>query len=217
MSKKQDTLERLKDTGVIAVVRTNDTASLVDVSRALWEGGVCFVEITMTTPGALDVIRECSRQLDGQVLLGAGTVLDAETAQEAILAGAEFIVSPIAKPEVIETAKRHGVVVTPGALTPVEIYNAWEMGADIVKVFPAGSVGGPAYFKDLKGPFPEIAIMPTGGVNLSTAGQYIQAGAFAVGVGGELVGKKLLQNREFHTIRENARQFVAVVKEARNT
>lgn len=215
MPNKQDVTRSLKEIGVVAVIRADDPSDLVDVGRALCAGGVKHIEITMTVPGALGVIEKALSALrDVDVYIGAGTVLDAETARMAILAGASYIVSPAFRPEVVAVCKRYGVAVMPGAMTPTEVLNAWEAGADVVKIFPAG-VGGPQFFKDLKGPFPFIEIMPTGAVNRETAPQFIKAGACAIGVGGELVGKPLIAARKFDVITQNAQDFVALVKGAR--
>ena len=215
MSTKTKTLQALKETGVVAILRADKAEDLVDVGRALRQGGVRLVEITMTVPGAIGVIEEAVAALAKEdVLIGAGTVLDAETARLAILAGAGYIVSPVFRPDVIATCKRYSVPVMPGAMTPTEILNAWEAGADVIKVFPAG-VGGPQFFKDLKGPLPQIEMMPTGGVTLQTAPQFIKAGACAIGVGGEMAGKGLIAARDFAAITKNALQFVTAVKEAR--
>jgi 2-dehydro-3-deoxyphosphogluconate aldolase/(4S)-4-hydroxy-2-oxoglutarate aldolase len=215
MSTKIKTLQALKETGVVAILRADKAEDMVDVGRALRQGGVRLVEITMTVPGALGVIEKAVAALAKEdVLIGAGTVLDAETARLAMLAGAGYIVSPVFRPDVIAACKRYLVPVMPGAMTPTEILNAWEAGADVIKVFPAG-VGGPQFFKDLKGPLPQIEMMPTGGVTLQTAPQFIKAGACAIGVGGELAGKGLIAARDFAAITKNALQFVTAVKEAR--
>ncbi len=215
MADKQKTLQALKDTGVVAVIRADKAEDLVEVGRALRQGGVQFIEITMTVPGAIPVIERAAKALQNDdVYIGAGTVLDAETARLAILAGANYIVSPAFRPDMIAVCKRYSVAAMPGAMTPTEVLNAWEAGADIVKIFPAG-VGGPQFFKDLKGPFPHIEIMPTGAVNRQTAPAFIKAGACAVGVGGELVGKPLIAARDFATITRNAADFLAIVQEAR--
>jgi len=190
---------------------------LIDVGKALYQGGVKFIEITMTVPGALAVIEKAVNALKKEeVYIGAGTVLDSETARLAILAGSSYIVSPMFRQDVVNTCKRYGVAVIPGAATPTEVFNAWEGGADVVKIFPANSVGGPQYFKDLKGPFPHIEIMPTGAVNRETAPQYIKAGACAFGVGGDLVGKPLIAAKDFATITKNAKDFIEIVKKARS-
>jgi 2-dehydro-3-deoxyphosphogluconate aldolase / (4S)-4-hydroxy-2-oxoglutarate aldolase len=215
MPSKQDVLKSLKDVGVVAVIRADNPSDLIDVGRTLHAGGVNHIEITMTVPGALGVIeRAVSTLKDLGVCIGAGTVLDSETARLAILAGASYVVSPVFRPDVVAVCKRYGVAAMPGAMTPAEVLNAWEGGADVVKIFPAG-VGGPQFFKDLKGPFPQIEIMPTGAVNRETAPQFIKAGACAIGVGGELAGKQLIAARDYATITQNAREFVALVKDAR--
>jgi len=215
MSDKLDVMESLKEIGVVAVIRADNSADLTDVGDALCAGGVKHIEITMTVPGALGVIEKAVGRLrDLEVYIGAGTVLDSETARLAILAGASYIVSPVFRPDVVAVCKRYSIAVMPGAMTPTEVLDAWEAGADVVKIFPAG-VGGPQFFKDLKGPFPHIEIMPTGAVNRETAPQFIKAGACAIGVGGELAGKPLIAARKFATITQNAQDFVALVKGAR--
>jgi 2-dehydro-3-deoxyphosphogluconate aldolase/(4S)-4-hydroxy-2-oxoglutarate aldolase len=214
MLNKQEILTRLKQTGVVAVIRADYSGDLIDVARALAKGGVSFVEITMTVPKALTVIEQAVEALKDEVIIGAGTILDAETARAAILAGAGYIVSPALRPAVIDMCRRYSVPCMPGAMTPTEVLAAWEMGADIVKIFPAG-VGGAQFFKDLKGPFPHIELMPTGSVNKETAPQFIKAGAYAVGVGGELAGKAAIAAREFDQITQNAREFIEIVKKAR--
>jgi 2-dehydro-3-deoxyphosphogluconate aldolase/(4S)-4-hydroxy-2-oxoglutarate aldolase len=217
MADRQRTLEALKNTGVVAVIRADRAEDLVDVGRALRQGGVKFIEITMTVPGALGVIEKAATALQNEdVYIGAGTVVDAETARLAVLAGANYVVSPVFRPDVVAVCKRYSVAVMPGAMTPTEALNAWEAGADVVKIFPAG-VGGPQFFKDLKGPFPHIEVMPTGAVNRETAPAFIKAGACAVGVGGELAGKALIAARDFATITKNAQAFMAIVAEARKT
>lgn len=216
MPDKQKLLATLKETGVVAVIRVDQPGDLIDISKALCQGGVKFIEITMTVPGALSIIEKSANELaHEEVYIGAGTVLDSETARLAILAGASYIVSPVFRAEIVKTCKRYNVVVTPGAVTPTEVLNAWEGGADVVKVFPANHMGGPQYFKDLKGPFPQIDIMPTGGVNRETAPQYIKAGACAFGVGGDLVGKPLVQARDFKTITQNAKDFIEIARKAK--
>ena len=215
MADRHQTLHALKDTGVVAVIRADKAEDLVDVGRALRQGGVQFIEITMTVPGALAVIERATAALQhDDVYIGAGTVLDSETARLAILAGANYVVSPVFRPDVVATCRSYSVAVMPGAMTPTEVLNAWEAGADVVKIFPAG-VGGPQFFKDLKGPFPHIEIMPTGAVNRETAPAFIKAGACAVGVGGELAGKPLIAARDFATITRNAADFLAIVQAAK--
>src|SRR5207253_8333524 len=180
----------------------------------LAHGGVTVAEITMSVPGALDIIKATRAALGARVLLGAGTILDPETARAAILAGAEYIVAPTLNLDVIKLCQRYDKLVMPGAFTPTEILTAWEAGADIVKVFPA-DVGGPAYFKALRGPLPQVRVMPTGGVNLTTAADFLKAGACCLGVGGQLVDPQTVARREFDKIRELAKQYVAVVERTR--
>ena len=207
-------LRRVLDSGIVAVVRAPNSDQLVEVARALADGGVDVVEITMSVPNALDVIQGVRDELGERVLLGAGTVLDAETARAVILAGAEFIVAPTLNLEVIRLCRRYDKLAMPGAFTPTEILTAWEAGADIVKVFPADVVG-PAFFKALRGPLPQIRLMPTGGVDLTTAADFLKAGACCLGVGGQLVEPKAVAERNFDRIRSLARQYVAIVQQTR--
>ncbi len=214
MSTRTENLASIKACGVVAVLRADSPDALVHVAQAIGRGGIGAVEITMTTPGALDVIGECANRLGDEILLGAGTVLDPETARAAILAGAEYIVTPTLNPDVITLCRRYDKVVVPGALTPTEILTAWECGADIVKVFPATAVG-PRYFKDVKAPLPQIDLMPTGGVDLDNAGDFIRAGACAVAVGGNLVDKAAVAAGEWQVLTDTARKYVDTVRHAR--
>lgn len=207
-------LRRVLDSGIVAVVRSPDSQQLVEVARALFEGGVTVLEITMTVPNALDVLGRVRHALGDKVLLGAGTVLDPETARAVLLAGAEYIVAPTVNLDVIRLCNRYDKLVFPGAFTPTEILTAWEAGADIVKVFPADVVG-PAFFKALRGPLPQIRVMPTGGVDLTTAADFLKAGACCLGIGGQLVEPKAVADRNFDRIRDLARQYVAIVKQYR--
>ena len=211
---KADQLRHVLECGIVAVVRSPDSQQLVDVVRALADGGVTVAEITMTVPGALDVVKQVRAALGDRVLLGAGTILDPETARAAILAGAEYIVAPTLNFEVIRLCRRYDKLVMPGAFTPTEILAAWEAGADIVKVFPADVVG-PAFFKALKGPLPQIRVMPTGGVDLTTAAAFLKAGACCLGVGSQLVEPSVVAARNFARMRELAQQYIAIVKETR--
>ena len=211
---KEAQLRQVLDCGIVAVVRSQDSRQLVDVVRALAEGGVTVAEITMTVPGALDIIRQVRQALGDQVLLGAGTILDPESARAALFAGAEYIVSPTVNLDVIKLCQRYDKLVMPGAFTPTEILTAWEAGADIVKVFHADVVG-PAFFKALRGPLPQIRLMPTGGVDLNTAAAFLKAGACCLGVGGQLVEPEAVAQRDFARIRELAKQYVAIVKQVR--
>src|SRR5438034_4019863 len=207
-------LRHVLDSGIVAVVRAPDSDQLVEVARALADGGVDVVEITMSVPNALDVLRRVRQELGERLLLGAGTVLDTETARAVILAGAEFIVAPTLNLDVIRLCHRYDKLVMPGAFTPTEILTAWEAGADIVKVFPADVVG-PAFFKALRGPLPQIRLMPTGGVELSTSAAFLKAGACCLGVGSQLVEPKTVAERNFDRIRDLASQYVAVVRKFR--
>lgn len=207
-------LERILDLGIVAVVRAPDGSRLVEVVRALHEGGIDVAEITMTVPDALDVLRQVRRELGDKVLLGAGTVLDAETARAVLLAGAEFVVAPTVDLETIRLCRRYDKVVMPGAFTPTEILTAWQAGADIVKVFPADVVG-PAFFKAMQGPLPQVRLMPTGGVNLTTAASFLQAGACCLGLGNQLVEPQALARGDMVRIRDLARQYVELVRAAR--
>jgi 2-dehydro-3-deoxyphosphogluconate aldolase/(4S)-4-hydroxy-2-oxoglutarate aldolase len=211
---KEDQLRQILECGIVAVVRSPDSAQLVEVVRALADGGVTVAEITMTVPNALDVVKQVRASLGDRVLLGAGTVLDPETARAAFLAGAEYIVAPTVNLDVIKLCQRYDKLVMPGAFTPTEILTAWEAGADIVKVFPADVVG-PAFFKAIKGPLPHIRVMPTGGVDLTTAAAFLKAGACCLGVGGQLVELSAVAARNFPRIRELAEQYVAIVKDTR--
>src|SRR5437773_5582914 len=211
---KEDQLRQVLDCGIVAVVRSPDSQQLVEVARALADGGVSVVEITMSVPNALDVLRQVRQALGDRLLLGAGTVLDPETARAVLLAGAEYVVAPTLNLDVIRLCQRYDKLVMPGAFTPTEILTAWEAGADIVKVFPADVVG-PAFFKALRGPLPQVRLMPTGGVDLNTAAAFLKAGACCLGVGGQLVDPKLIAARQFDRIRELAAQYVAIVKKVR--
>ena len=212
---KETHLKHVLDCGIVAVVRSPDSAQLVDTVRALADGGVTVAEITMTVPGALDVLRQVRQALGDRVLLGAGTILDPETARAALLAGAEYIVAPTVNLDVIRLCQRYDKLVMPGAFTPTEILAAWEAGADIVKVFPA-EVVGPAYFKALRGPLPQIRLMPTGGVDLTTAAAFLKAGACCLGIGSQLVEPTAVAAGNFDRLRDLARQYVAIVKHARH-
>ena len=213
MSKEQQ-LQHVLDCGIVAVVRSPDSQQLVDVVRALADGGVTVAEITMTVPDALDVLRQVRNALGDRVLLGAGTILDAETARAALLAGAEYLVAPTLNLDVIRLCQRYDKLVMPGAFTPTEILAAWEAGADIVKVFPA-EVVGPAFIKALRGPLPQIRLMPTGGVDLTTAAAFLKAGACCLGIGSQLVEPAAVAARNFDRLRDLARQYASIVKQTR--
>ncbi len=208
------TLTRILEGGLVAVVRSESAEPLIQVVEALAEGGVTAAEITFTVPGAVDVIKEARRVLGDRIVLGAGTVLDPETARAALLAGAEYLVAPTVNLDVIRLCRRYDKVVMPGAFTPTEVLSAWEAGADVVKIFPA-DVGGPAYLKALHGPLPQVRLMPTGGVNLDTAEAFLKAGACCLGVGSQLVDPKLIRAGDFGRIRELASQYSAIVRRVR--
>jgi 2-dehydro-3-deoxyphosphogluconate aldolase / (4S)-4-hydroxy-2-oxoglutarate aldolase len=204
-------LDRVLERKIVAVIRAESPDLLVDVAEALLAGGVEVMEVTFTVPRAARVIEKMADKLGSRVLLGAGTVLDTETARAAFLAGAEFIVSPAVNVEVIEMCRRYSKLVMPGAFTPTEVVTAWQAGADIVKVFPSDLVG-PKYLKLLHGPLPHIRLMPTGGVNLDTASEFLKAGASALGIGGSLVEAKAVAAGDMKRIETLARQFVGVVE-----
>ncbi|MEX0676746.1 MAG: bifunctional 4-hydroxy-2-oxoglutarate aldolase/2-dehydro-3-deoxy-phosphogluconate aldolase [Pirellulales bacterium] len=211
---KHDQLSRIGANGIVAVIRAASGELLADVAEALLAGGVEIMEVTFTVPRAHEVLRRVAERLGGRILLGAGTVLDAETARAALLEGAEFIVSPTVNLDVIKICRRYDKLVIPGALSPTEVLWAWEAGADIVKIFPA-DMGGPQYLKALAGPLPQVRLMPTGGVNLQTAGEFLRAGAFALGVGGSLVDPKAVSSGDLAKIESLARGFVDVVRQSR--
>lgn len=207
-------LHRLRHPGVVAVIRADSSEQLLDVARALVAGRVTAMEVTMTTPNALDVIRDVIATFGDTVLMGVGTVLDPETARAAILAGAQFVVTPVMRPEIIACCRRYAVPIVCGAYTPTEALAAHEAGADFIKIFPADTLG-PGYIKALKAPLPQLEIIPTGGVDVDTAGDFIRAGCAAVAAGGSLVSKKALQSGDWATITATAAALVAAVAEAR--
>lgn len=211
-----DTVSRIEACGVVAVIRLQDGSRLRAVVEALAAGGITALEVTMTVPRAIELIGEIAPTLPPGFLIGAGTVVDPETARAAVAAGARFIVGPVFRPEVIDAAHVAGAAAMPGCFSPTEILAAWDAGADVVKVFPATALG-PAYFKDLRGPLPQVRLMPTGGVSLENAGDWIKAGAVAIGVGGALVDPKLVAAGQYAAITERARRFIERVRTARET
>jgi 2-dehydro-3-deoxyphosphogluconate aldolase/(4S)-4-hydroxy-2-oxoglutarate aldolase len=212
--KKEVALQRLTDCGVVAVIRAQSATQLSDIAKALLEGGVIGIEVTMSTPKAISGIEKLVDSFGDKIVVGVGTVLDAGTATDAIHAGAEFVFSPVSDTRVIEATKRLGKVCVPGAYTPTEILNAWAAGADVVKVFPATTLG-PGYFKDLLAPMPFLKLTPTGGVDLKTTADWIKAGAVCVGAGSALVGKEAVSKGDWASISANAKQFTDIVKAAR--
>jgi len=210
---KADHFQRVSTSKLVAVIRAPSGEILVDVAEALLAGGIDVMEVTFTVPKAERVLEQVADRLGDRILLGAGTVLDAATARTAMLAGADFIVSPGTSLEVIQICRRYDKMVMPGALTPTEVIQAWEAGADAIKIFPADAAGGAKYLKSLKAPLPQVRLMPTGGVNLDTAADFLTAGAWALGVGASLVEADAVQRRDFSRIESLARQFVTIVKE----
>jgi 2-dehydro-3-deoxyphosphogluconate aldolase/(4S)-4-hydroxy-2-oxoglutarate aldolase len=212
---KAEVIKQIRDTGVIPVVRASTADDAMRAIDAIREGGISVFEITMTVPGAITLIEEVVRRYGKEALVGAGTVLDAETARACIESGAQFVVSPSLNAETIEYCRSQDVAVMPGGLTPTEVVRAWNAGADFVKVFPAGAVGGASYIKALKAPLPHIEVVPTGGVSLTTAGDFIRAGAAALGVGTDLVDMKAIREGHAKLITDRAKQFMEIVREAR--
>jgi 2-dehydro-3-deoxyphosphogluconate aldolase/(4S)-4-hydroxy-2-oxoglutarate aldolase len=211
---KAAVLKRLQETGLVPVLRAESVEKALALAEAVAAGGVTVLEVTMTVPGAVEVIERLVRDRP-EILVGAGTVLDAETARTCILAGAQFVVSPALNVKTIAMCHRYSVAVLPGALTPTEIVTAWEAGADVVKVFPAGAMGGAKYLVSLKGPLPQIKMIPTGGVTLATAMEFLEAGAFALGVGSDLVDAKAMAEGKPDVVTEMARKYLAIVQEFR--
>jgi len=197
------------------VVRADSPDEALQAVEAIKAGGVPILEITMTVPGAVKVIEKIADRFGGDVVLGAGTVLDPETARACILAGATFVVSPALNLATIELCKRYSVPICPGALTPTEVVTAWQAGADFVKVFPCSAMGGASYIKGLKAPLPQIELIPTGGVNLNTAAEFIRAGSSALGIGADLVDLKAIRAGNAALVTERAEQFVRIVRDSR--
>lgn len=213
---KSTIIDRIIDIGLIPVVRAESSEIAMRAVDAIREGGISVLEITMTVPGAIRVIEDVARRFGEDAIVGAGTVLDAETARACMLAGARFIVSPALDLDTISCCRRYSIPVMPGAMTPSEVVSAWKAGADLVKVFPANAVGGPSYLKALKAPLPQIQLVPTGGVSLKTAADFIKAGAAALGVGADLVDTAALRAGEGKLISARARQFIEIVRAARD-
>jgi len=213
--KKDQIIQGLREIGLVPIVRTNSAESAIQSIDAVFQGGVKCAEITMTVPGALKALEKIADALGDKMILGAGTVLDPETARACMLAGARFLVTPALKLSTIECANRYSVPIFPGALTPTEVQTAWEAGAAAVKVFPCGNMGGAKYIKALKGPFPQIEMVPTGGVNLETAGDFLKAGACAVAVGSELIDPATIKAGKYAVFTERAQLYMSAVAKAR--
>ena len=214
---KQEVLAALREGGIVPVIRADSADTALRIVDALVAGGIRTLEITMTVPDAIGAIKAVADRFGSSVLLGAGTVTSRALAEGSLDAGAEFLVTPCVVPDVIAVAKERGVAVLPGAMTPTEVFTAWSSGGDIVKIFPASNVGGASYLKALKGPFPQIPLCPTGGVNLQTIGEFVKAGASVVGVGGELVSKAAIDAGDYGKITELAKQYVSALSAARRT
>jgi len=214
-SARAETCRRIEEVGVVPVIRTSSAEVAIRVAEAVLAGGISTLEITMTVPDALGVIRALAARLGGRALIGAGTVLDAETAVRCVDAGAAFVVSPGFDPATVAAAHARGAAALPGALTPTEVIAAWRAGADMVKIFPVSAVGGPAYLRALRAPLPVVKLQPTGGITIATAGEYIAAGAAAVGVGGELVDPAALARGDDAGLTARARQLLEAVRAAR--
>jgi 2-dehydro-3-deoxyphosphogluconate aldolase / (4S)-4-hydroxy-2-oxoglutarate aldolase len=212
---KREVFNRLMSEGLVPVIRVESAQEAVDVADAIKAGGGTLIEITMSVRGAIDVIKELTQKYKDEIIMGAGTVLDPETGRAALLAGAQFIVTPTLNLDLIQLCHRYSTVIVPGAMTPTEILTAWTAGADMVKVFPAAQLGGPEYLKAIRGPLPQVLLVPTGGVNLQNAGAFIKAGAAALGAGGELVDKKAVKEKRFEVITENAKAFLKAIRDAR--
>jgi 2-dehydro-3-deoxyphosphogluconate aldolase/(4S)-4-hydroxy-2-oxoglutarate aldolase len=212
---KQEVLEWIRKTGLIPVVRAQSPEQAMRAVNAVKAGGVDIVEVTMTVPGAISLIEKLRQIFSSEVLIGAGTVLDPEKAQQCIDAGAQFIVSPALNIDTISYCRSRDVPVLPGALTPTEVLQAWTAGADAVKVFPAGAVGGASYLKSLKAPLPDVELVPTGGVSLKTAADFIRAGAMALGVGADLIDLAALKEDRDDVLTERAREYLAILRETR--
>ncbi len=212
---REKVLAMIEETGVIPVVRVAGPEQAFCAVEASMRAGISVAEITLTTPKALDIIAQLAERYKDELLVGAGTVLDPESCRAAILAGAEFIVSPSVNPRMIEMARRYGKICMPGALTPTEVLTAWEAGADLVKVFPCGLVGGPRYIRQLRGPFPQIRFVPSQGVEVENVAEFIAAGAVAVGVGEEIFDPAAVQQGDLDRVSANARRYVEAIRSAR--
>jgi 2-dehydro-3-deoxyphosphogluconate aldolase/(4S)-4-hydroxy-2-oxoglutarate aldolase len=215
MMTKSEIRERLLNPGVVAIIRADSSAQLIDAAKALAEGGITAMEVTMTTPDALQVIRDVSQALGDGILMGVGTVLDTETARMALLAGAEFVVTPVMKPDIIQLCNRYSKLIACGAYTPTEALAAHEAGADFIKIFPADTLG-PGYIKAIRAPLPQLQIIPTGGVDIHTAGDFIRAGCVAVAAGSSLVSKEILKTGDWAKLTATAKAFVEAVAIARS-
>jgi 2-dehydro-3-deoxyphosphogluconate aldolase/(4S)-4-hydroxy-2-oxoglutarate aldolase len=212
---KEQVRTKIVEIGIVPVVRASSGQQAIQAAEAVCAGGIPIVELTMTVPGAIDVIAQLAKSMGNDVLIGAGTVLDVETAGRCLDAGAQFLVSPGTDLPTIQLAKQKGVLIMAGALTPTEVITAWKAGSDFVKIFPCGTVGGARYIKALKAPLPQVPMVPTGGVNLETAADFLRAGSSALGIGGELISAPALKSGNFSAIADLAKQYVEIVKKTR--
>lgn len=213
---KAEVQQRILDIGIVPVVRAPSGPDAIRAAEAVCAGGVPVVELTMTVPGAIEVIAQLAKGMSQEVLIGAGTVLDAESARRCLDAGAQFLVSPGFDSATVELAKNAGALIMSGALTPTEVITAWKAGVGLVKIFPCGNLGGPKYIKALKAPLPQVLMVPTGGINLDTAADFLRAGSAALGIGGELISASALKSGNLKTITDAARQYVSIVKQTRH-
>jgi 2-dehydro-3-deoxyphosphogluconate aldolase/(4S)-4-hydroxy-2-oxoglutarate aldolase len=214
--RKEDVLAELRKIGLVPVLRASSVDKALALATAIADGGVTVLEVTMTVPGAIEVMRRLAQERP-DILIGAGTVLDPETARMCILEGAKFVVSPALNIKTIEMCHRYSIAVLPGALTPTEVVTAWQAGADVVKVFPASAMGGAKYLTALKGPLPQVELIPTGGVSLATAHEFLHAGAFALGVGSDLVDAKAMAEGKPEKVTNTAKEYLRIVNEFRKT
>ena len=211
---KPEIIDRIVNPGIVAIIRADSSEQLMGAAEALYEGGVTGMEVTMTTPNALQVINDVAKRFGKKVLIGVGTVLDTETCRAAILAGSQFVVTPVTKPEVIQMCSRYGIPIAAGAYTPTEALSAYEAGADFVKIFPADQLG-PTYIKNILAPMPQLQIIPTGGVTVATVDAFIKAGCVALGAGSSLVSKDILKSQDWKKLTETAAAFVEAIQKAR--
>ena len=214
--RKEQIVERMREVGLVPVLRAESEEQALGIASAIADGGVNVLEITMTVPGAIRVMARLTKERP-DILVGAGTVLDAETARMCMLEGAQFVVSPALNLKTIEMCHRYSVPVLPGALTPTEVVTAWQAGADVIKVFPASALGGAKYLKSLKAPLPQVEMIPTGGVSLATAKEFLEAGSFALGVGADLVDTKAMAEGKPEKITESAKKYLEIVREFRDS
>jgi 2-dehydro-3-deoxyphosphogluconate aldolase/(4S)-4-hydroxy-2-oxoglutarate aldolase len=212
--RKEEIVEKLREIGLVPVLRAESEEQALGIASAIADGGVTVLEITMTVPGAIRVMSRLTKERP-DILIGAGTVLDAETARMCMLEGAQFVVSPALNLKTIEMCHRYSIPVLPGALTPTEVVTAWQAGADVIKVFPASALGGAKYLKSLKAPLPQVEMIPTGGVSLATAKEFLEAGSFALGVGADLVDTKAMAEGKPEKITESAKKYLEIVREFR--